>query len=394
MQRQSCAGEGRPGRYNCGMATVEVTLPVPAPIHYDVRIDAGLLGQMGTLVRQVAPAPTCGLVSDSNVAALYLRPARESLEAAGYRVIEYVFPAGESHKTLQTAAGGLDVLLSARVERATPLVALGGGVVGDLTGFLAATLLRGVPFVQAPTTLLSAVDASVGGKVGVDHPTGKNLIGAFHQPRLVISDVATYQTLPNREMRCGLAECIKHGIIRDRDLFAFLIQHMAKIMACDVSLLTELVAWNVRIKAAVVREDPYEKGVRALLNLGHTFGHALEAVAGYSGLQHGEAVALGTIAACRLAYHRGQMTAEDVGQVVNLVDLAGLPTNLPSLDIERTYAAMGTDKKVAGGKLRFVLPRGIGNAEVVTGVDPQDVKHALKSLILPAYCAPGQAWEH
>ena len=275
-------------------------------------------------------------------------------------MIAHVIPAGEQHKTLATVSTALDAFLNARIERATPIVALGGGVVGDLGGFVAASLLRGVPFVQVPTTLLSAVDASVGGKVGVDHATGKNLIGAFHQPRLVLTDIATFKTLPVREIRCGLAECIKHAVIRDADLFTFIKQRGKELLACDMAAMAQLVARNVAIKAAVVQEDPFEKCVRALLNFGHTFGHAIETVREYAGILHGEGVALGMVAAGRMATALGRFPAADLAAMIELIGAVGLPTAQPGLDVERTFAAMFSDKKVRGGKLRFVLPSRIG----------------------------------
>jgi 3-dehydroquinate synthase len=299
---------------------------------------------------------------------------------AGYRVIGAMVPAGEQHKTLTSVSLVLDTFLNARVERGTPIVALGGGVVGDLTGFVAASLLRGVPFVQVPTTLLSAVDASVGGKVGVDHPAGKNLIGAFHQPRLVVTDIGTFKSLPVREIRCGLAECIKHGVIRDAGLFAFIAGNVREILGGDVGVMTELVARNVAIKAGVVAEDPFEKGVRALLNLGHTFGHAIENVMEYSGIAHGEGVALGMVAEGRLAMAMGKFSGKDCEAMIGLIDAVGLPTSVTELDVEKTFAAMWTDKKVKGGKMRLVLPTRIGAAEVVTDVDDGAIKLAIESL--------------
>jgi len=363
------------------MKNVTITLPLPAATTYDVRIGPGLLAQIGPAVREVAIAPSCVLVSDSNVARHYLAPAAASLSAAGYRVIESVFDAGEANKTVATAVGVLDKALHARVERATPVIALGGGVVGDLAGFVAAVLLRGVPFIQVPTTLLAAVDASVGGKVGVDHAAGKNLIGAFHHPRLVLTDIATFATLPTRELQCGMAECVKHAVIRDASLFAFIEQNSTPLMAGDAPAMQELVERNVRIKADVVMTDPFERGIRALLNLGHTFGHALEAIGSYTGLQHGEGVALGTIAAARVAQKRGTISAAQVARIVALLERIGLPTKLPAVDVAAVYAAMGTDKKVEAGKLRLVLPKGIGDAEVVRNVPEEEIKAAIGSLI-------------
>ena len=310
----------------------------------------------------------------------YLAGAKASLAAVGYRVIEHVIPAGEQHKTLETVGGALDAFLNGKVERATPVGALGGGVVGDLGGFVAAALLRGVPFIQVPTTLLSAVDASVGGKVGVDHAAGKNLIGAFHQPRLVLTDIATFRTLPVRELRCGLAECIKHAVIRDAALFAFIQKNVGFLLACDLAALEELVARNVAIKAAIVHEDPFERGVRALLNFGHTFGHAIENVMESAGVAHGEAVALGMVAAGRMAHGLGRFSTEDFAAMVALIAAAGLPTALPELDVDKTYSAMFTDKKVKGGKLRFIVPTRIGQAEIVGDVAEGAVREAILFL--------------
>jgi 3-dehydroquinate synthase len=368
------------------MHTIPVQIPAVAPHSYEVRIGAGLLDQLGALMRQVAPAPTAGIISDSNVAPHYLARATKSLEAAGFRVISHVIPAGEHYKTLATVSSALDAFLNARVERATPITTLGGGVVGDLGGYVSASLLRGTPFIQVPTTLLSAVDASVGGKVGVDHPAGKNLIGAFHQPRLVLTDIATFQTLPPRELRCGMAECIKHAVIRDADLFAFIRENIGRLLACDLGLLSELVAKNVAIKAAIVHEDPFEKGMRALLNLGHTFGHAIEATSDYAalatggGIAHGEAVALGMVAAGRIAEALGRFPKQDLDAMIALIAAAGLPTRHVALDLEKTYATMFTDKKVRSGKLRFILPTRIGNAEIATDIPEQAVRDALASL--------------
>jgi 3-dehydroquinate synthase len=360
--------------------TITVSLPAVPPAAYGIRIGAGLLEQLGALVRAVAPAPTCGIVSDTNVAPLYLAIATQALEAAGYRVIQHIVPAGEKFKNLQTVSAVLDTFLSARIERATPMIALGGGVVGDLAGFVAATAVRGIPFIQVPTTLLSAVDASVGGKVGADHAAGKNLIGAFHQPRLVLADIATFGTLPAREIRCGLAECIKHAVIRDASLLDFIADNVPAILACQPETMTSLVARNVAIKAAIVAEDPFERAVRALLNFGHTFGHAIENVLEYSGLQHGEAVALGMIAAGRLALALKRWNDKDLERMIELIAAVGLPTAMPQLDVDKTFAAMFTDKKVRGGKLRFVLPTRIGNAEIVENVPDPAVREALATL--------------
>jgi 3-dehydroquinate synthase len=362
------------------MKTIPVSLPAASPYTYDVRVCAGGLAKLGDTVRAVATAPSCGIVTDSTVGPLYLERAKASLEAAGYRVLAHTIPAGEQHKTFATVGSVLDTFLNGRIERATPIIALGGGVVGDLAGFVAASLLRGVPFVQVPTTLLSAVDASVGGKVGVDHAAGKNLIGAFHQPRVVLTDIDTFKSLPPREVKNGLAECVKHGVIRDASLFEFIAKNVARILACDTGVMEELVARNVAIKAAVVAEDPHEHGVRALLNLGHTFGHAIENVMGYTGIAHGEAVALGMVAAGHVAVERRLFAQPEAKRIEALLREIGLPTRCPGLDIEKTFHAMGTDKKVRSGKMRLILPTGLGSAEVVAGVDDATIRHAIASL--------------
>lgn len=362
------------------MMTIRVEIDASAGEEYEIRIGSGLLAGLGAAVREISPAPSCCIVTDSSVGPIYLEPAKAALAAAGFRVIAHTIPAGEEHKNLRTFSGAVDAFLNGGVERATPLIALGGGVVGDLAGFVAASLLRGVPFVQAPTTLLSAVDASVGGKVGIDHAAGKNLIGAFHQPRAVITDIATFQTLPLREIRCGLAECIKHGVIRDAGLFGWIEKNMMRILACEMAAMEELVSRNVVIKAKIVREDPFEHGVRALLNLGHTFGHAIENVCGYAGIQHGEAVALGMIAAGRLAVSLGKFSRDELGRLIAVIQAAGLPVNWPGLDADKTFAAMHTDKKMRGGKLRLVLPVRIGSAEIVTDVPAEPIRAAISTL--------------
>ena len=394
----------RVSRYNVPMPTISVQLPAAAAPAYEVRIAPNLLADLGSLVHSVAPAPSAAIISDDHVARHYLTAARMSLQTAGYRVIEFVFPSGESSKTLATASTAFERLLAVKggggVERATPIIALGGGVVGDLAGFVSATILRGTPFIQCPTTLLAAVDASVGGKVGVDHAVGKNLIGAFHQPRMVITDIATFQTLPAREIRCGLAECIKHAIIRDASLFTFISDNLPAILAPKPSLpiLTELVARNVQIKADVVMLDPFEKSLRALLNLGHTTAHALETITGYgtkssalnpqhsvhsTSLQHGEAVALGMVVAARLAVSLNKLPASTAAEITSLIARAGLPTHFPNLDINATLSVMATDKKVTNGQLLFILPTSIGTAEKVAAIDPALIRAAVASLAQP-----------
>ena len=382
---------GRPGlRYNPIMSKIDIQLPALSLSDYSVHVNAGLLERLGEMVHQVAPAPGCALITDSVVAKLYGRQARDSLEQAGFKVTLFVFPAGESSKTTRTVEAAYDVLLPTRPERRSSVVALGGGVVGDLAGFVAATLLRGVPFVQVPTTLLAAVDASVGGKVGVDHAAGKNMIGAFHHPRAVLMDVNTLRTLPKIEVQCGLAECVKHAIIRDAGLFKFIGANLPAIFDGNSHVLAELVAWNVRIKSAIVMADPYEQGVRSLLNLGHTFGHALETLAGYTGLKHGQAVGLGTLAASTMALNRGILDAASHIQIEKLLRDIGLLDIRPTVDIAAAVALMRGDKKVRDGRLRIVLPTSIGSAEIISDAGPDEIATAFESITLPLIRGAGR----
>jgi 3-dehydroquinate synthase len=302
-----------------------------------------------------------------------------SLKGAGFEPVRATVPAGEEHKTVAVVAAIYDQLLTAGIERTTPVIALGGGVIGDMAGFAAATILRGVPFVQVPTTLLSMVDASVGGKTGVNHAVGKNLIGAFHQPIAVIADTATLRTLPERELRSGLAECIKHNIIRDAEGFAELERNVTRALKLDLDYLTDLVAHNVAIKAGVVANDPYERGERAHLNFGHTFGHAIETVSRYE-YAHGECVALGMVAASRTSVKLAMLDEPSCDRIVRVIDAAGLPTRGLTLPVDQVVTAMIYDKKVIAGKVRFVLPTRIGEVVIRDDVPADVVNDAVASL--------------
>lgn len=356
--------------------TVHLNLPGR---EYDIVVEPGLLSAAGTHLRKLSKAAKAGLVTDSHVAPLYAEAIEKSLRAAGFEVILATIPAGEQHKNLHILATIYDQILSSGVERSTPLVALGGGVIGDMTGFAAATILRGIPFLQMPTTLLSMVDASVGGKTGIDHACGKNLIGALHQPIGVLVDPVVLRTLSDRELRSGLAECIKHEIIRDAEGFASLEQNIGKAMALDVDYLAELVAHNVAIKARVVEADQFEKGERAHLNFGHTFGHAVEAVSNYS-YAHGEAVALGMVAAARAASALHMLDAASIDRIVNLIAKAGLPTGGLTLRTDDVVNCMLFDKKVRSGRVRFVLPDRIGHVVIRDDVPADVVRGAIESL--------------
>lgn len=347
---------------------------------YDVRVQPGLLAGVGEHLARLTPSRRTMLVSDSNVSARFGPAVRESLQKSGITVdAECVFPAGEQRKTFWQVARAYDAFLRARIERNTTVLALGGGVVGDMAGFVAATLLRGVPFIQIPTTLLAMVDASVGGKTGVNHPVGKNLIGAFHQPIAVFADPETLKTLPARELRGGLAECIKHDVIRDVDGFARLERDIDRALALDIDYLADLVAHNVAIKARVVEADPLERGERAHLNFGHTFGHAIETVSRYE-YSHGESVALGMAAASHLAVELQLLDEPQKRRIVNVIEKAGLPARGLALDPAEVVDAMAFDKKVKSGKVRFVLPDRIGHVVIRDDVPVDLVRRAVEAI--------------
>ena len=328
---------------------------------YPILIEGGLLGRSEVFARHL-PARAVLVVSNTTVAPLYLPKLVGSL--GDRRVIEVLLPDGEAHKTLANAARVMDVLVANRFGRDCAVLALGGGVVGDLAGFAAACYQRGVEFVQLPTTLLAQVDSAVGGKTGVNHPGGKNLIGAFYQPRLVGVDTDTLASLPARELRAGLAEVIKYALICDAGLFEWLEEHFESLLAGETAALRHVIRRSCEIKAAIVGRDEREQGERALLNLGHTFGHAIEAATAYTEWLHGEAVGAGLVMAAAMSQQSGLMAATDSERIRRLVARAGLPTRIPSVSPNVARDLMGLDKKVLGGRLRLVLMRRIGEALV------------------------------
>ncbi|MBK9614157.1 MAG: 3-dehydroquinate synthase [Uliginosibacterium sp.] len=355
------------------MRTVNVAL---GDRSYPIHVGAGLLGQ-GSLIKPYLKRPRVAIVTNDVVAPLMLEKLVAGLRDAGIAYSTIVLPDGEAHKDWQTLNLIFDGLLSTHCDRSTTLIALGGGVVGDMTGFAAAAYQRGVPFIQIPTTLLSQVDSSVGGKTAINHPLGKNMIGAFHQPRLVIADVDCLVSLPPRELRTGLAEVIKHALIRDNARVGWLEENMEALLGCDRERLAEAVAWNCAIKAGVVAVDETEQGERAHLNFGHTFGHAIEAGLGYGEWSHGEAVAAGMIMATELSAWLGMLAAADVARVRSLVERAGLPANGPKLGSERYIALMQHDKKVADGKLRLVLLQSLGSAVIRDSVPLPEIAKVI-----------------
>ncbi len=330
---------------------------------YPITIGAALLGQPELIARHIG-GPKVAIVTNSTVAALYLAALEQSLAASGKQVITIVLPDGEEHKTWASLMHIFDTLMANKADRQTTLVALGGGVIGDLTGYAAASYMRGVPFIQLPTTLLAQVDSSVGGKTGINHPMGKNMIGAFYQPRAVLADTATLETLPARELAAGLAEMIKYGAIIDAVFFEWIEANIGLLLAKDRAALAYAIARSCQIKADVVRQDEREGGLRAILNFGHTFGHAIEAGLGYGRWLHGEAVGCGMVMAADLSCRMGLVDAATVARVRKLVDAAGLPVTAPDLGSARWLELMELDKKNEGGAIKFILLKGLGSPSI------------------------------
>lgn len=337
---------------------------------YPIHIGNGLLSRADLIAEQLRKQKAA-IVTNTVVAPLYLPQLKKALESRGVDVISIVLPDGEAHKNWETLNRIFDALLENRCERSTTLIALGGGVVGDLGGFAAATYQRGIPYIQVPTTLLAQVDSSVGGKTAINHPLGKNMVGAFYQPQAVISDTDTLATLPERELAAGLAEIIKYGLIRDPAFLTWLEGNMPRLLAREPEALAYAIERSCINKAEVVAQDEREDGVRALLNLGHTFGHAIEAGTGYGTWLHGEAVAAGMVLAARLSCKLGLISERDVSRTTAVIRSASLPVAAPDLGVERYLELMGHDKKVDGGRIRFVLLKQVGEA-FVSGEVPGD----------------------
>jgi 3-dehydroquinate synthase len=340
---------------------------------YPIHIGAGLISSAALYAPYLRG--TAAIVTNEVVAPLYLGRLKGALAPA--RIVEIVLPDGERSKSWETLNRVFDALLGARLGRDTLIVALGGGVIGDLAGFAAAVYQRGVPFLQVPTTLLAQVDSSVGGKTAINHPAGKNMIGAFHQPSAVISDVATLDTLPERELRAGIAEVIKHGLALDAPFFQWIESNVEKLVRKERGALVHAVRRSCELKARVVAADERESGARALLNFGHTFGHAIEAATGYGAWLHGEAVAAGMVMASELSLLMGHLRKIDVERVRELVKRAGLPVVGPALAPERLLELMALDKKAAQGKTRFVVLEAIGRARLAADIDDAQVRRAV-----------------
>lgn len=358
-------------------SVIKVDIPEKS---YDITIAPGSLDQLGEQMASLKLSRKVLLVSNPMIFKHYGERAIASLEKAGFQVVSYNLPPGERYKTLNSIQKLYDIALENRLERSSTMVALGGGVIGDMTGFAAATWLRGINVVQVPTSLLAMVDSAIGGKTGVNHPNGKNLIGAFHQPSLVLIDPEVLKTLPAAEFRAGMAEVIKYGVIWDTELFTQLelSKHLDQLRYVKSDLINSILTHSCQAKADVVSKDEKESGLRAILNYGHTIGHAVESLTEYRLLKHGEAVGIGMVAAGDIAVKLGLWTQADTERQNALIKKAGLPTQIPAnLDIEALIDALQLDKKVKSGKVRFVLPTQIGTVKVTDEVPTEIIREVL-----------------
>ena len=360
------------------MPNITVNLPQDS---YEIAIAPESLAQLGNRMQKLAIGKKVLVISNPEIFAHYGETCIKCLKASGFETSTHLIPAGEEFKNLQSIQQVYDTALANHLERSSTLVALGGGVIGDMTGFAAATWLRGINFVQVPTSLLAIVDASVGGKTGVNHPRGKNLIGAFYQPKLVAIDPTLLKTLPSREFRAGMAEVIKYGVIWDRDLFTKLetSDRLDSLDYVSEELLETIITRSCQAKAEVVGQDEKESGIRAILNYGHTIGHAVESLTNYKQFVHGEAVAIGMVAAGKIAVEMGLWTKEEAQRQDTLIAKTGLPADIPSeLTIEDILETIKSDKKVKAGKVRFILPTSIGEVMIIDRVTPEIITSALK----------------
>ncbi|UCH42312.1 MAG: 3-dehydroquinate synthase [Dehalococcoidales bacterium] len=343
---------------------------------YDIHIGSGLLAQTGQRLKELGFSDKLVIITDTTVGSLYGNTLKQALLNNSFDILTIEVPEGEEQKSLETAGRLYHQLTDFYAERTTPVLALGGGVIGDLAGFIAATYMRGVPLIQIPTTLLAQGDSSIGGKVAVNHGLLKNKIGAFYQPRLTISDISTLKTLSPREISDGLAEVIKHGVILDSEFFGYLEENIDKIKSLDEQVLERVVSHSAEIKAGVVEKDELDLGLRNILNYGHTVGHAIESVSELK-VWHGEAVALGMLAEARISNWLGILEDNEVIRLENLIAKAGLPTEIPGLQLERLIQAMKHDKKILQGKIRLVLPRSIGNVFISDETSQSVIEESL-----------------
>ena len=357
------------------MKTVKVDLGLCS---YDIFIGQKLLDSLGERIKSTGLNGRAGILTNDTVGPIYGKQVAKSLREAGYEVSVFSLPDGEKFKTIESMACVYDWLLAEGFDRKSFIVALGGGVIGDMAGFAAATFMRGIDFVQVPTTLLAQVDSSVGGKTGVNRPLGKNMVGAFHQPRLVLADVDTLNTLPKEEFVSGLAEVVKYGVIRDAEFFEWLEGHAASVLKMQPKALAHIIRRSCEIKAEVVGADEREGGLRAILNFGHTVGHAVESLTDYTGYRHGEAVSIGMVVAARLACAQGLCDGDVPEQLVKLLVRLGLPTDFPKkLSPDSVIKSIGHDKKAEGGRVKFVLPTRIGEVVITREWSEEKLTGAL-----------------
>jgi 3-dehydroquinate synthase len=347
---------------------------------YDIAIGSNVLEGIGESIKSFSLSPKIAIVSNPTVFSLYGKRVSDSVKKAGFDLLTVIIPDGEEYKDLLWVQHIYNELLKYKLDRLSALIALGGGVIGDITGFAASTYMRGISYIQVPTTLLAQVDSSVGGKTGVNHKLGKNMIGTFWQPRLVWIDVETIRTLPRRELLAGLAEVIKYGVIEDKELFDFLEVNRDEILNLDGSVLTHIIRRSCEIKAEVVSRDERELGLRAILNYGHTIGHAIETVTGYKRYLHGEAVAIGMCLEAKLSQKLGLIDRDQVFRIKGLIDYYGLPSEMPlDMDINNILTSMQLDKKADAGELKFILPEKIGSVRIYKGVSDKSIRELLKS---------------
>ncbi|ADG82589.1 3-dehydroquinate synthase [Thermincola potens] len=344
---------------------------------YSIIIGNDILSGLGAALKELPIGEKIMVVTNPTVQELYGDITIRSLENAGFQVVMGIVPDGEQYKSMASAQALYDTAFAAGLDRKSAVLALGGGVIGDLAGFVAATYMRGVPFVQVPTTLLAQVDSSVGGKVAVNHPKGKNIIGSFYQPKLVYADINTLRTLDERQFRAGMAEVIKYGVIWDAGFFSYLEENLHKIKGMQNETLVKIVRRSCEIKAHVVEQDEKESGIRAILNYGHTFGHAIEALTNYSVFVHGEAVAIGMVTANRLAQRLGLLSQADLDRIGLLIAKTGLPVDCGNINKQAMLRKMYFDKKVQSGRIKYILPEKIGRVRITDAVDESDVLAVL-----------------
>lgn len=349
---------------------------------YPIVIENGILASLGELIKTHIPtAYRSFVITNPVVDGLYGDVVMKSLAEAGLQPAKGSIPDGEEYKSLEVATTLYDPLVAHKMDRSSVLISLGGGVVGDLAGFIAATFMRGLPYIQVPTTLLAQVDSSIGGKVAVNHPAGKNLIGSIYQPRLVVIDPDTLQTLPREELVAGMGEVVKHGMMMNAHYFEWLEANLERILAADPATMSQLVFGSCTIKGKVVEADEYEQNIRAILNFGHTVGHALEAVTQYARYRHGEAVAIGMVAAARLSLAMKRFKAEDAARLITLLQRTGLPTALPEdVSPESILTAMCQDKKSFQGNIKMILPSAIGQVQATDQWSEQDLLNVLRGV--------------